>query len=65
MKQQHINDEERRQWVLNDEGLYLEQRRSRLSLRRWIRGNRSFIDEVIRAVLEGKKPAHIRQEVRP
>lgn len=53
-----INDKERELWVANDEGLYLEQRRSRLSMRAFIRENRELIDEVIRNVTEGRKPAH-------
>lgn len=58
MRRNTINDEDRRIWVLNDEGLYLEQRRSRKALKSWIRENRQMIDEVIRNVTEGRKPAH-------
>jgi len=53
-----INDEDRRQWVENDEGLYLMKRSSRLSMTRFIRENRAFIDEVINNVTDNKKPAH-------
>jgi hypothetical protein len=52
------NDEERRQWILNDEGLYNWQRGSRLSMTRFIRENRKEIDEAIDNVLENRKPAH-------
>ncbi len=53
-----MNDEERRLWVLNDEGLYNLQRRSRLLLKRWIRENRALIDEVIQGVSSGSKRQH-------
>lgn len=53
-----INDKDRRDWVLNDEGLYLDQRRSKLSMREYIRQNRELIDKVINNVVDGKKPAH-------
>lgn len=52
------NDEERRQWIENDEGLYNWQRSSRLSMTRFIRENRKEIDEAIDNVLENRKPAH-------
>ena len=60
MKTGKITDEERRQWVLNDEGLYDLQRRSGLSVREFIRrgDNRVLIDRVISAVTSGAKPAH-------
>ena len=53
-----MNDEERRQWVANDEGLYNEQRRSRKSMTRFIRENRALIDEIVENVKGGTKPAH-------
>ena len=52
------NDEERRQWVENDEGLYLMKQSSRLSMKNFIKENRIFIDEVIDNVVDNKKPAH-------
>lgn len=52
------NDDERRQWVDNDEGLYLWFRRSRLSMREFIRQNRQEIDSAIDSVLDGSKPSH-------
>lgn len=57
-----MNDEERRLWVENDEGLYCywraAKREERISQREWIRKNRTFIDSVINNVTKGKKPAH-------
>ena len=53
-----LNDEDRRLWILNDEGLYNLQRTSGQSMKRWIRENRVFVDEVITNVLTGKKQAH-------
>jgi len=58
MRVNRINDEERCLWILNDEGLYNEQRRSRKSMRAFIRENREMIDGCIRNVTEGRKPAH-------
>ena len=52
------NDEERRQWVQNDEGLYDAQRMSGLNVREFVRQNRTFIDSVIETVMSGRKPAH-------
>ena len=45
------NDEERQQWVDNDEGLYNWMRRSHLSMRKFIRQNRAEIDAKIDSVL--------------
>jgi hypothetical protein len=53
-----INDEERRQWVDNDEGLYEMWTESQMGLYRWVRENRAIIDEVIVNVRDGAKPAH-------
>jgi len=58
MKQDRLNDEERRQWIENDEGLYDWRRRSKLSMRAFIRKNRAEIDSVINNVRDGIKPAH-------
>lgn len=58
MTRNTINDEDRRQWVLNDEGLYLEWKSSRLPINRYIRENRPFLDEVIRNVRDGRKQQH-------
>jgi hypothetical protein len=56
MAKSRINDEERRQWLLNDEGLYEMCRRSGRGEARWIRENRALIDEVIVNVQGGHKP---------
>jgi hypothetical protein len=53
-----MNDGERSDWVDNDEGLYREWKRSRKPKRVWIKENRKLIDECIRNVTSGKKPAH-------
>ena len=53
-----INDDDREQWVDNDEGLYDLMRSSRLGKRAWIRANRELIDGVIRNVRDGDRPAH-------
>jgi hypothetical protein len=41
------DDEERRLWVLNDEGLYNWYRSSGLALREFIRANRAELDKAI------------------
>ena len=56
-----INDEERRQWVDNDEGLYDMWQASRIGLYRWVKENRAIIDEVIVNVRDGEKPAHYKK----
>ncbi len=53
-----MNDTDRRQWVENDEGLYDLQQRSRLSLLKWVRANRTLIDEVAKNVVEGTRRQH-------
>jgi hypothetical protein len=55
---QTLNDKDREQWIMNDEGLYNWFRSSRLSMRNFIRQNRKELDECIKPVLTGKKPAH-------
>lgn len=42
-----INDEERRQWIMNDEGLYCWYRSSCQTLRAFIKANRKGIDACI------------------
>ena len=42
-----MNDEERRLWVLNDEGLYLWYRRSRKGLYAFINENRAELTRII------------------
>jgi hypothetical protein len=52
------NDEARRQWVLNDEGLYLLWRHSKRAIKYWIQENREQIDEIIDNIESGKKKQH-------
>ena len=47
MKANKRNDEERRQWVMNDEGLYLWWQRSRLPLAKFLKDNRIELDQCI------------------
>jgi hypothetical protein len=58
MSKRTINDEDRRLWVLNDEGLYNLMRDSRLGTREFIRQNRKLIDEVIGNVSSGARRQH-------
>ena len=53
-----MNDSERSQWVDNDEGLYLEWRRSGLAKRAFVRKSRAMLDECIDRMVSGKEPAH-------
>jgi hypothetical protein len=48
---QTLNDSERAQWIANDESLYNWQRSSRLSMRAFIRENRSELDAYINKAL--------------
>jgi len=59
-KRQTINDEDRKEWVQNDEGLYRMFRnwRGGYALGSFVRAHRKEIDEVIVNVRDGKKPAH-------
>lgn len=58
MKAARLNDDERRQWVLNDEGLYLWWQRSRQPIKAFIWAHRAELDSAIKPVIEGDKPAH-------
>ena len=56
-----INDDERRLWVLNDEGLYRDMRAAHpgkrdgeYNIRDYVRTHRAEIDAAIRRVTEGK-----------
>jgi len=53
-----MNNSEREDWVMNDEGLYDWWKSSKMSLRKFIKENRKEIDEAIRRVTDGEKPAH-------
>ncbi len=56
-----INDDERRLWVLNDEGLYMAMREDnrgkrdgQYSIMSWVRKNRTLIDNVILSSMNKK-----------
>jgi hypothetical protein len=51
-----LNDEDRRQWVQNDEGLYTWWRQSGIGLYRFVRENRAELTVVILAALN-REPA--------
>jgi protocatechuate 3,4-dioxygenase beta subunit len=53
-----MNNNERKQWIANDEGLYNWQLASGLSMREFIKQNRVVIDEAIRNVRDGVNPPH-------
>lgn len=50
-KEQTINDNDRRQWIANDEYLYSWQRSSRLPVRMFIREFRAELDAYIKRQL--------------
>lgn len=53
-----MNNDERSQWIDNDEGLYNMWKSSRQSKRDFIRDNKEFIDEAIQNVTSGRKRQH-------
>jgi hypothetical protein len=53
-----INDQDRRQWVENDEGLYLWWKGSRMGLYRFVRENRDTLTKIIRDQLERGPDGH-------
>jgi hypothetical protein len=53
-----MNNNEREQWIDNDEGLYNWWRRSHQSKREFIKENREAIDAAIGNVTGNHKPAH-------
>lgn len=58
------NDDERRLWVLNDEGLYLWHQREGGSVREFIRRNRAEIDAAIDRLLRIEQRASQREAER-
>jgi hypothetical protein len=46
-----MNDNDRQEWVENDESLYRDWIRSKLSLRNYVRQNRKSLDEHIKRQL--------------
>ena len=53
-----MNNEQRSQWIDNDEGLYDWWKSSKLSKRKFIQENRKEIDAAIEAMTSGKKRQH-------
>lgn len=53
-----INDEDRRLWILNDEGLYNWWRDSGLPIHTFIRANRAQLGEIIDNMVSGRKRQH-------
>jgi hypothetical protein len=53
-----MNDDDRDQWIENDEGLYDMWKRSGLSKRKFIRKNRAMIDSLAKAVASGSIRQH-------
>lgn len=53
-----MNNEERRLWILNDEGLYNLHRKSKKSMAQFIKDEKKTLDEVIDNVATGKKRQH-------
>ena len=51
-----MNDNERREWVNNDEGLYLWWKSSRTGLYTWVKDHRKEIDETINQIIS---PNHL------
>ena len=49
-----MNDEERRLWVLNDEGLYDWFKSSRMGLYEFINANRTELTDIIDTAINGK-----------
>ena len=46
-----LNDEERRDWVQNDEGLYIWWKQSALNLHRFVRENRTELTRLIKGAI--------------
>lgn len=58
MKDRKLTASDIGQWIDNDEGLYNWWRSSRQTKREFIRENRAELEQCIRRVLDGTKPAH-------
>jgi len=56
------NDNDRREWVENDEGLYrlcmTGMRMEGVSKKEWVKRNRGLIDAMVDGTLRGDRPAH-------
>ena len=53
-----MNDNDRREWALSDEGLWNMQRSSGKAMKAWVRENRALIDEVVNNIRNGTKKEH-------
>jgi len=53
-----MNDDERKMWIENDEGLYDWWKSTHKSLTEFVRENRADIDAAIKPVLDGEKRSH-------
>ena len=53
-----MNNNDREQWVNNDEGLYVMYKRSKQNMRSFIKTNKEMIDRVIWNVVNDKDKAH-------
>ena len=53
-----MNENQRSEWIDNDEGLYNWWQKSHQNKRKFMRENREGIDLVIRQLLSGEKRAH-------
>ena len=53
-----MNNNDRYEFVINDEGFYLYQKRSGLSMTAFIKKHRTDIDNVILSIMSGKKHSH-------
>lgn len=51
-----MNDKERANWINNEEGLYVWWKRSKQSMRSFIKTNRHYIDAAINSILN-KNPS--------
>lgn len=56
MKNAPLNDNDREEWIINDEALLGWQRSSGLSMRAFIRANRAELDRLIKSVRDAPPP---------
>jgi len=56
MRTRKLNNDDRRQWIDNDEGLYNWYRSSRLSMTKFIKENKEELDAAINRVLNAPPP---------
>lgn len=56
MKNAALNDADREEWIINDEGLTAWWRSSRTGITTFIRANRAELDELIKTVRDAPPP---------